>query len=160
MEIIVKPPSECLDEEINEFVRLVNEGGEVDPSGLEERVRRAKKLFFLKDPSLVAVSAIKRFYQQYKNSIFEKAGCSNIASSYQLEIGWMYVRPASRGKGFGRKLLEAMINQLGGGSCYTTARSDNRIMHHMLTSHGFDRVGMEYPSNQSDHKIILYIRPS
>ena len=46
MEIIVKLPSECLDQEINEFISLVNEGGEVDPSGLEERVRRAKKLFF------------------------------------------------------------------------------------------------------------------
>ncbi len=159
MEIIVKLPSECLDQEINEFISLVNEGGEVDPSGLEERVRRAKKLFFLKDPSLVAVSAIKRFYQQYKNSIFEKAGCSNIASSYQLAMGWMYVEPASRGRGFGRKLLEAMSNQLNGASCYTTVRSNNHIMRHMLDSYGFERVGREYPSSRGNHKIILYIRP-
>ena len=180
MEIIVKLPSECSDQEINEFVQLVNEGGEVDPSGLEERVRRAKKLFFLsvasrrdlarlsaeprasggKDPSLVAVSAIKRFYQQYKNSIFKKAGCSNIASSYQLEVGWMYVKPASRDKGFGRKLLEVMINQLNGASCYTTVRSDNHIMDHLLNSHGFNKVGMEYSSSKGNHKIILYIKPN
>jgi len=160
MEIIIKLPSECLDQEINEFVGLVNEGGEVDPSGLKGRVRRAKKLLFLKDPSLVAVSAIKRFYQQYKNSIFEKAGCSNIASSYKLEMGWMYTRSASRGKGFGRKLLEAMLNQLDGQSCYTTVRSDNQIMRHMLDSHGFNKVGMEYPSSRGNNKIILYIRAS
>ncbi len=160
MELIIKLPSECLDQEINEFVSLVNQGGEVDPSGLKERVRRAKKLFFLKDPSLVAVSAIKRFYQQYKNSIFEKAGCSDIASSYELEMGWMYAKPESRGKGFGRKLLEAMINQLNGASVYTTVRSDNYIMHYMLNSHGFNKVGTEYPSIKGNHKIILYVRPN
>jgi len=159
MKIIVKLPSECLDQEINEFVGLVNEGGEVDSGGLKKRVRRAKKLFFLKDPSLVAVSAIKRFYQQYKNSIFKRAGCSNIAGNYQLEMGWMYVKPASRGKGFGRELLEAMIDQLNGQSCYTTARSDNHIMHHMLEGHGFNKVGTEYPNSKGDNKIILYIRP-
>lgn len=160
MGIIVKLPSECSDQEINEFVGLINEGDEVDPSGLEERVRRAKKLLFLKDPSLVAVSAIKRFYQQYKNSIFKKAGCSNIASSYQLEVGWMYVKPASRGKGFSRKLLEVIINQLNGVSCYTTVRSDNHIMDYLLSSHGFNKVGIEYSSSKGNHKIILYIKPN
>ena len=158
MEIIVKLPSECSDQEINEFVGLVNQGREVDPKGLEERVRRAKNLFFLKDPYLVAVSALKRFYQQYKNSIFEKAGCSDIASSYKLEMGWMYAKPQSRGKGFGRELLEAMINKLNGQSCYTTARFDNHIMHHMLEGHGFNRVGTEYPNSKGDNKIILYVR--
>jgi len=159
MEIIVKLPNECLDQEINEFVELVNQGGEVDPKGLEERVRRAKNLFFLKDPTLVAVSALKRFYQQYKNSIFEKAGCSDIASNYKLEMGWMYAKPQSRGKGFGRKLLEAMISQLNGQSCYTTARSGNHIMCHMLEGHGFNRVGTEYPNSKGDNKIILYVKP-
>lgn len=168
MEIIVKLPSECSDQEVNEFMVLVNQGGEVDSKGLEERVRRAKKLFFLsaqggsasggKSPSLIAVSAIKRFYQEYKNSIFEKAGCSDIASSYRLETGWIYAKPESRGKGFGRALLGAMISQLDGQSCYTTVRSDNAVMHHMLGSHGFKMVGREYLSNQSDHKIVLYVR--
>lgn len=159
MEIIVKQPGECSDQEINEFVGLVNQGGEVDPDGLEERVRRAKKLLFLRDSSLVAVSAIKRFYQQYKNSVFTKAGCSNIAGSYKLEMGWMYVKPESRGKGFGRKLLEEMISQLSGVNYYTTVRSDNQIMQHMLSSHGFTKAGMEYPSSRGNNKIILYIKP-
>jgi len=160
VELIIKLPNECLDQEINEFISLVNQGGEVDPSGLKERVRRAKNLFFLKDPSLVAVSAIKRFYQQYKNSIFRKAGCSDIASSYKLEMGWMYAKPESRGKGFGRKLLEAMINQLNGASVYTTIRSNNHIMQHMLSSHGFNRVGTEYPSSRGNYKILLYVGPN
>ena len=159
MEIIVKLSNECSDQEINEFIQLVNQGGEVDPEGLEERVRRAKNLFFLKDPSLVAVSALKCFYQEYKNSIFEKAGCSDIASSYRLETGWMYAKPESRGKGFGRALLEAMISQLEDESCYTTVRSNNAVMHHMLDSHGFNRVGTEYPSSRVGHKIVLYVRP-
>jgi len=159
MEIIVKLSNECSDQEINEFIQLVNQGGEVDPEGLEERVRRAKNLFFLKDPSLVAVSALKCFYQEYKNSIFEKSGCSDIASGYRLEMGWMYAKPQSRGKGFGRALIEAMISQLEGESCYTTVRSDNAVMHHMLNSHGFNRVGTEYSSSRVGHKIVLYVRP-
>jgi len=160
MEIIVKLPSECLDQEINEFVELVNEGGEVDPDGLKERVGRAKKLFFLKNPSLVAVSAIKRFYQQYKNSIFKKAGCSEIAADYKLEMGWMYVKPDSRRNGFGKKMLEEIISQLSGISAYTTVRSNNHTMRHMLSSYGFNKVGTEYSSSRGNHKIILYIKPS
>lgn len=159
MEIIAKLPSECLSQEISEFIELVNQGREVEPEGFKERISRAKKLFFLKDPTLVAVGALKRFYQQYKNSIFEKAGCSDIASNYQLEMGWMYVKPESRGRGFGRELIEAMISQLNGQSAYTTVRFDNYIMHYMLEGYGFKRVGTEYPSIKGNNKIILYIRP-
>jgi len=158
MEILVKSPKECSQEEIDQFVNLVNEGGEVDKGGLGERVGRARNLFFLKNPSLVAVSAIKCFYQQYKNSIFQKAGCSDIAGNYKFEIGWMYIKPESRRRGFGRNLLEAMMNQLKGISCYTIVGSDNHIMQHMLEIHGFNKVGKEYLSSGNDKKISLYIK--
>ncbi|MCK4912142.1 MAG: N-acetyltransferase [Candidatus Omnitrophica bacterium] len=161
MEIIVKSPKECSKEEINEFIKLVSEGGEVDIRGLEERVQRARNLFFLKNPHLVAISAIKRFYQQYKNSIFEKAGCSDIANDYKFEMGWMYTKPISRRKGFSRDLLEVMLNQLKGISCYTIVGSENHIMQHMLESHGFNKVGKEYSSsNNISNKINLYIKPN
>lgn len=159
MEIIVKLPSECSDYEVSEFIRMVIQGGEVDSYGLEQRINRAEKLFFLKSPELAGVCAIKRPYHYYRDSVFEQAGSGDKAGSYQLELGWMYINPAARGQNYSRRLLEAMIRQLKGKGCYALTRSNNQAINHILGQYGFRKAGAEYPSQRGDYQLILYTRP-
>ncbi|MGO8837558.1 MAG: hypothetical protein ACLQAH_05235 [Limisphaerales bacterium] len=45
----MKSPSECTDVELEAFVALVRQAGEVAANGLSDRVRAAERLFFLRD---------------------------------------------------------------------------------------------------------------
>ncbi len=55
MEITTKSPNECSSRELSEFEALVLEGGEVIADGLRERIKRAKKLIFVKDTHINGV---------------------------------------------------------------------------------------------------------
>lgn len=79
MEIQSKIPSECTKDELNEFHSLVIEGGEVSPIGLPERIKQADRLIFVRDESVcIAVGALKRPNDNYKNNVFKKAGVSHL----------------------------------------------------------------------------------
>lgn len=157
MKTTIKNPSECADADLESFERLVCEGGEVDPNGLRGRIQRAEKLVFIKNDECVAVGAIKNPNEGYKARVFRKAGVSG-AEHYHFELGWLYVSEAARGRGYGRVLMRAVVDNLAGRGSFATARENNEAMHHLFEQFGYVRVGSSYGSENGDYSLVLYTK--
>jgi len=158
MEIYSQPPSQCSDSELNEFEALVLEGGEVIADGLQQRIKKAEELLFAKDNVLIGVGAIKRPYDSYKNNVFKKSGVPELAANYYYELGWIYTSLSSRGKGVGRKIMEAILNSVGNSSCFATTREDNDAMHYLFGQYSFEKLGNSYKSDNAAYSLVLYAR--
>lgn len=157
MKTTIKNPNECTDADLKCFERLVNEGGEVAPNGLRERIQRAEKLVFIKDDECVAVGAIKNPNEGYKARVFHKAGVAE-ADHYHFELGWLFVAEVARGKGYGRDLMQGIVDNLAGSSSFATTREDNKAMHHLFEQFGYVRVGKSYKSDNGGYSLVLYTR--
>jgi len=157
MEIIVKNPKDCSDTEIESFLSLVAEGGEVAVGGLRERIRRAEKLIFINTEKPVAVGAIKNPNAGYKTDVFKKSGVSE-ENKYQYELGWLYVSKAARGNGYGRVLMDSIVTALADHTCFATTREDNDSMHYLFSQFGFSRLGQPYRSSNGEYSLVLYAR--
>jgi ribosomal protein S18 acetylase RimI-like enzyme len=157
MNIFTKQPSECSEDELAQFEALVLEGGEVTPQGLSERIKKAKNLIFVRDEtSCIAIGALKRPNENYKNDVFQKAGVPKLLDGYPFEIGWIYASPSARGKGVGKAILKVIADILEESGCFATTRQDNEVMHHLFEQYSFLRLGNEYPSNNGNYHLILY----
>lgn len=155
MNIEVKPPTHCDSSELSVFQNLIIEGGEVTSHGLSQRINCAEKLVFINEVKCVAIGAIKNPNEQYKSSIFAKAGVEEKSENYTYELGWLYVIPAARGQGLGRYLMEAITSALGGSTCYATTRENNHSMHHLFSQYKFERLGSPYKSKEN-YSLVLY----
>lgn len=158
MERIVKAPKDCSDTELKTFEHLVSDGGEVSLAGLPQRIQRAEKLIFIKESEYVAIGAIKNPNAGYKASVFEKSAAPE-QSKYQYELGWFYVPNAVRGKGYGRVLIELVVDSLAGKTCFATTREDNIPMHRLFSQYGFSKLGRPYKSEEGDYSLVLYVKP-
>jgi len=156
MDIYSKQPDECTTEELNEFKSLVLEGGEVVEHGLLDRIKRADKLIFVTDKSVIGVGAIKKPYQQYKNNVFEKAGVPDMSVNFTFELGWLYTSPSARGKGVGRKLMQFIITLVNNSGCFATTRENNDAMHYLFQEYSFAKLGNKYSSDSGDYSLVLY----
>ena len=158
IEISIKSPKDCSDVELRSFENLVTEGGEVALAGLRQRIQRAEKLVFINDGECVAAGAIKNPNAGYKARVFKKSGVPE-QSRYKYELGWLYVSQAARGRGYGRALMESIIQSLSGRPCFATTREDNASMHHLLSRFGFSKLGKSYESENGGYSLVLYAKP-
>lgn len=157
MKKIVKSPKDCTDAELESFEKLVTEGGEVALAGLRQRIQRAEKLVFIKDGEFVAVGAIKNPNTGYTAGVFEKSVAPE-QSRYEYELGWLYVSNAARGQGYGRVLMQSIIDSLSGKACFATTREDNASMHYLFDQFGFSKLGQPYKSQNGGYSLVLYAK--
>lgn len=158
-QIDLKSPSECSANEIGEFMNLVLEGGEVAAGGLRTRIMAAEQLAFLRtDGQLVGVAAAKNPKDMYRFSVAHASGFPLMKQEYLYELGWVFVVPAARGKGYARSLAEAAISQVSSNGILATSRSENLAMHHILIKLGFTQSGSTYRSTHGDHQLKLFTR--
>ena len=152
---IVKPPCACSDDELNAFVELVEAGGEVAP-GLKARIKGAVALAMLYGgDELIGTAGIKRPNANYHQRVFCKAKTTLTADDYPFEVGWVYISPSHRGRHLTGRLLDAVINAPRSGAIFSTTRSNNKPMHHVLAARGFVKVGLPYLSNEHPNEEIL-----
>lgn len=140
---------------------LVLSGGEVTPQGLAERVRAAAALVFALDGAqLQGVSALKHPLPAYRRSIQDACGFPISEADYPFELGWLFVRPAHRGRDLSRVLAQAALDASQGAGIFATSRTDNLPMHRTNAKVGFSAVGAPYPSSRGAYTLQLFVRPA
>src|SRR2546426_6032253 len=152
----IRQARRCTDAEIAAFCCFVRQGDEVDPRGLEGRVRqRGKALVFLYvDNVLVGVGALKKPDKRYRDDVFLSAGVPKESSAFDLELGWVSVPEEHRGRHYSRVLSVAAMTQADGAATFATTRADNPAMQRTLEHLGFrDRKSTRL---NSSHLVISY----
>jgi len=157
--VLAAKPSELSDRDIEQFVRLVSEGGGVNPIGLAGRVAQARLLLtIVEGDALAAAAAIKCPDRTYRLSQFRKAGVPELAADYPLELGWIVVHPRYSGQHCVRPLMAKAVSAAPMGGMYATTRSP--AIRHVLPDYGFSIVGDAYPSGLVESATLtLLVRP-
>jgi GNAT superfamily N-acetyltransferase len=156
---IARAPADCTEEETRSFSNLVKEGGEVEESTLPLLIPAARALAFsVANGETVAVGAIKRSLETYRQSIFNKAGLPNEHQRFPLELGWFFVSPDFRGQHLTSQLMAALLSFSGDASMYATSRVDNTRMQMALNQFRFFAAGDPYPSILNHSAIQLFLR--
>jgi GNAT superfamily N-acetyltransferase len=156
MIILVKSPNECSSAELDVFERMVLEGDEVSAAGLRQRIMRAEKLVFIIETECIAVGAIKNPESEYKLRVFKNAGIPEKQGKFEYELGWLYVSPLERGKGYGNCLMQAITDLLDDTGCFATTRADNNSMHQLFSKYSFTKLGVDYPNDKNQYLLTLY----
>jgi GNAT superfamily N-acetyltransferase len=155
---IIRSPSECTDAEIEAFVNLASDGGEVRSADLERGARRAEFLLWIEGDCLPrAVAALKIPFDSYREGVFEKARSPLYSAGYPLEFGYAFTNPQHRRRGLGRALARASMKCAEGRGVYATVRSDNDAMRALLRELGFAPSGSDYPSVNRSVSLSLFV---
>lgn len=152
----IKKPSECSEEEIENFYQLVIEGDQVDIYGLRDRIKRAALLaFHYEGSTLAGIVAVKRPYEVYKEKVFQKAGVSQKTNEYNLEMGWAFTISEYREKNICSGLTRKLVSEFKSQNIFATVRTDNLATQKILARNGFEKIGEPYPGRQNKHKVQL-----
>jgi len=154
----IAAPRDCSAEDLDEFKRLVREGGEVNLNTFDGLVPGALALAFVRwHGELAAVGALKNPNLGYRSKVFTKAKVDN-PDHYSYELGWMIVREPYRGRKLSSLAVASLVSSLGGQSAYATSRTDNHAMHVAMKNAGFVTVGNAYASDRRNASMRLFIR--
>jgi len=158
--ITVKSPSECTKEELSRFHKIVLDADEVRAAGLADRIKRAEVLAFLEHGNeMIGVGALKRQHPNYTTRIFTNAKARRAASNYGLELGWVVVGEAHRGRKYSLPIVEALVAHAADKRIYATSASTNEPMHKALIRYKFERDGDEWPSTERENtNLLLFVR--
>lgn len=154
----IKKLSECNEEEINNFLQLVERSEEVERYELRKRIERAVLLaFHYENNILVGIAAIKQPYKTYAKRIFKKAGVSEKYNNYKLEIGWAFTIPEYRRNRICFNLIKKLISTLQLQNIFATTRTDNLSMQKILVRNGFKKIGDSYLGRTGVYRIQLFM---
>jgi len=152
-----KRPFDCSKIEIKMFMDLVIKAGEVEPEGLEDRVKRAEKLIFMWEDNgeLIGVAAVKRPNEKYKKRVFSKAQSKEDPQSFSFEIGWIVIDERFRGQHLSRDLLDIALQITEGHKVFATTRTNNLAMQKTNKRYGLNPNGKPYPTSRKDRNYDL-----
>lgn len=148
--MIIKKPIDCSNEELELFKNLVLAGGQVDPNGLENRIKNCKLLgFYYNDQKeLVGVSALKSKSPNSVKIVKSKAKISGKGMP-KLELGYSVTKKEFRGRGINRALNDKLLNEISGEKIYAT--TDNDTMRKYLIEKGFTKKGKSFKGRYNEN---------
>lgn len=157
--LVAQKPGSFTETELQDFIAMVRAGGEVGDAVLEENVRNAECLVFLRQGScLGGVAALKNPLPGYRHTIKVKTGVTVGASEFSFELGYVFVLPSVRRQGFSVALTRAALATAGGKGVFATSRTNNDGMHATLKKFSFVQTGSSYASVHGDHYLQLFVR--
>jgi predicted GNAT family N-acyltransferase len=160
-QVLIKKPIDCSASELETFKNLVLDGGEVTQTNLGSRIKNAEILGLLKqNDEVIGIGALKKPNKTYKQSVFNKANASEDADKYGLELGWVFIPPSFRGKGFSHLIVEKLLQPFLNEEIFATSHENNRPMHRTLKKFGFIKHGKPYPSESREGNLCLFIKKS
>jgi predicted GNAT family acetyltransferase len=151
---------DCISQDqLRKFALLVRHGfktAEADLN-LDARIRAAKRLalHYSTSHELVAIAALKSPSASYRQDVFNAAGINENSADYGVELGWVYVKPASRGKRLATTMCEKLLSHTEIDAVFATTRSDNMVMNHLLLVCGFNMVGKPYLHRNEQLRLYL-----
>jgi GNAT superfamily N-acetyltransferase len=146
-EIVTQSSDKLSERELDDFIALVLQGGEVTSAKLEERIRKAERLILLSAAGcLRGIGALKKPHATYRRSVASRSGACLPVSEYPFELGWIFISPSYRRQGLASSIVEAAVSVANGGGIFATSRSENIAMHKPLQTHSFIPTGRPYPS--------------
>lgn len=156
----LKEPNACTEAERRDFERLVREGFAGSDEGLAGRISDAERLGFhyAEGDTLAGIAGLKAPCQGYRDDVFEKADVGLSAADCRLELGWVFVVPAHRGKGIGESLCRRLLAEVPTSCVFATTRPDNDPMIRILNTLGFARAGNPYPHVRRGEELVLFMR--
>lgn len=159
IQLVVRNPDDCGSIEIHDFMALVLAGGEVSKEGLEHRVRSAASLVFLGlGCCLSGVAALKTPEPHYRTDVSRKSGIELREPDFPYELGWVFVMPHARERGFSTDLTQMALSTAQGAGVFATSRADNPAMHATLAKFQFTEAGRMWPSTRGDYNLKLFVR--
>lgn len=154
-----KVPLACSDAEIADFVALVLAGGEVIANGLEDRVRAAERIVFLRrSECLVGVAGLKRPSDNHRKEVAASAGVPLPPDAFPFELGWVFIMPSARGNHLSLPLCRPLIEAAGDQGVFATSKTGNGGMHSTLGKLGFTSAGKTYPSPRGNYRLQVFLR--
>ena len=159
---LLKEPIACSPKERRDFARLVRQGFDAAPDGLDGRIGDAKWLAFQYVPgdTLAAIAALKSPCQRYRDDIFQKAEAPLRSENFPLELGWVFVVPAHRGNRMAESLCRLLLARVPAFGVFATTRPDNITMIRILVAFGFTRAGKPYPRRHEELALFLRSGPA
>ncbi len=151
-------PSDCTSQALADFKKLVIEGGAVNPEGLEERIRSASRLLFLRGPDdqLVGVGALKHPRPSYRNRVFADARATVSGEDYPVELGWVVVTKSHQGRRLSTRIVGELLPFAENENIFATTRADERVLSFAF-DYGFKVNGKPFPSGHG-YDLVLYLR--
>jgi len=154
-----KCPAACSDQDIEEFVHLVLEGGQVQEGGLRDLVMEAQWLGFGRiDGVLNSVAAIKAPRDSYRNRVFRKAKAAEDPTEFDVEFGWAFTRTRYEGHGLASGLADLLLRGINAPILATTGEK-NGGMRHILEKRMFCKSGEPYEGRIESKVLYLRIPP-
>jgi len=156
--VIIKTPQECTRNDLETFIRLAHEGGQVKEQGLPARVKRARVLAFLvENGDTIGIAALKQPYKSYRTAVFARAKATLMSNSFPFEVGWVVISQKHQGRKLSRSVVEAVLTKARGQNVFATSAISREAMHRTLRRFGFVQHGQSYPPSQGDEDLFLFI---
>jgi len=141
------------------FIELVKSGGEVAERTLTRNVPQAERLAFLwLDDALCGVAALKNPQSSYREGFLKKSGVAVEGRAFPFELGYVFITKPAQGRGYSRKLVEALLADYRHDGIFTTSHTTNEAMHKTLARYGFERAGKPWNGKDSGEMIQLFLR--
>lgn len=154
MNIVVKSPVDCTQEELHAFLAMILSGNKIMKERLEQRIRNAVFLAFAYDDAeLVGIAALKRPLLTYKNRIFQQAAVPEQAKKFLYEFGYAVTKKTYRRKGVATELAQSLLQKTNKNVFATTG---NKIAEKLLERFGFKKLGTPYKGYNKN--LFLYGR--
>ncbi|MBO6826527.1 MAG: hypothetical protein JJ879_10015 [Sneathiella sp.] len=151
-------PINCEPDLMKAFIGMVEEGGEVPAANLIRGVPMAEMLFFTIDENknLMGVSALRYPNARYHKHLFDKAGIPEMYNPLSLEVCWLYVAPAHRGKNVWKHNSETRLKYLGNRPAHGIHRSKNIRLNDFSSSTSlYKLVGNEFTPEMSETPVRI-----
>lgn len=156
--VTLHKPEDLSKPELEQFLQMIIDGGQVADAGLRDRVLRASMLARLYDNRrILAIGALKVPYDTYRDSVSKGAGVSLDSSRYPWELGWVFVHPNGRGRGLSSRVCAHLMEYANGDGVFATLRVINTPMHRALCGAGFVQSGSEWVSSENGDKLMLFL---
>lgn len=153
IEFTVIDGPEATHDDVEDFVRLVQQGGAVDEYYVRQGIRRhgTKAVFARIDGTIVGVAALKIPLKGYRKGIESeaKAGHPIPQDMYPFELGYVAVSHNHGGRGIGKSLVERVLALSNGQGLFATT-SHPAMKDKLLPDAGFALVGTSWANEQSE----------